>query len=102
MYLRRVKTDLKIPVMDVNSIIDLYYKQDDELKNIYMIHARAVADFSLDADIGDLTASVKGFTGTIAVQGVTVGVGIGGGDDYRKINFVVKHNYSSSVFFVFG
>lgn len=48
MYLRRVKTDLKIPVMDVNSIIDLYYKQDDELKNIYMIHARAVADFSLE------------------------------------------------------
>lgn len=48
MYLRGVKTDLKIPVMDVNSIIDLYYKQDDELKNIYMIHARAVADFSLE------------------------------------------------------
>ena len=43
-----MKTDLKIPVMDVNSIIDLYYKQDDELKNIYMIHARAVADFSLE------------------------------------------------------
>lgn len=34
--------------MDVNSIIDLYYRQDDELKNIYMTHARAVADFSLE------------------------------------------------------
>lgn len=34
--------------MDVNEIIDRYYPQDNELKNIYMLHARAVADFALE------------------------------------------------------
>lgn len=33
--------------MDVNEIIDRYYPQDDELKDIYMTHARAVSDFAL-------------------------------------------------------
>lgn len=34
--------------MDVNEIIDRYYPQDNELKNIYMLHACAVADFALE------------------------------------------------------
>ena len=34
--------------MDVNEIIDRYYPQDNELKNIYILHARAVADFALE------------------------------------------------------
>lgn len=33
--------------MDVNEIIDRYYPQDNELKDIYMTHARAVSDFAL-------------------------------------------------------
>ena len=33
--------------MDVNEIIDRYYPHDDELKDIYMTHARAVSDFAL-------------------------------------------------------
>lgn len=33
--------------MNVNEIIDRYYPQDNELKNIYIVHARAVADFAL-------------------------------------------------------
>lgn len=33
--------------MDVNEIIDRYYPQDDELKDIYMTHARTVSDFAL-------------------------------------------------------
>lgn len=33
--------------MDVNEVIDRYYPQDDELKDIYMTHARAVSDFAL-------------------------------------------------------
>ena len=34
--------------MDVNEIIDRYYPRDNELKNIYMLHACAVADFALE------------------------------------------------------
>lgn len=33
--------------MNVNEIIDRYYPQDNEQKNIYIVHARAVADFAL-------------------------------------------------------
>ena len=33
--------------MNVKEIIDRYYPCENELKNIYMIHARAVADFAL-------------------------------------------------------
>lgn len=33
--------------MNVKDIIDRYYPCENELKNIYMIHARAVADFAL-------------------------------------------------------
>ena len=34
--------------MDVNGIIDKYYPLDNELKNIYMLHARKVTDFALE------------------------------------------------------
>lgn len=34
--------------MDVNEIIDCYYPQENELKNIYMAHAEAVAGFALE------------------------------------------------------
>ena len=34
--------------MDVNGIIDKYYPLDNELKNIYMVHARKVTDFALE------------------------------------------------------
>lgn len=34
--------------MDVNGIIDKYYPLDNELKNIYMVHARKVSDFALE------------------------------------------------------
>lgn len=34
--------------MDVNEIIDRWYPQENELKNIYKIHARAVADWALE------------------------------------------------------
>ncbi len=34
--------------MDVNVIIDRYYPLDNELKNIYILHAQAVADFALE------------------------------------------------------
>jgi uncharacterized protein len=34
--------------MDVNGIIDKYYPLDNELKSIYMVHARKVADLALD------------------------------------------------------
>lgn len=34
--------------MNVNEIIDKYYPLDNELKEIYMVHARKVADFALD------------------------------------------------------
>ena len=33
--------------MNVKEIIDRYYPCENELKNIYMVHARAVADFAL-------------------------------------------------------
>ena len=33
--------------MDVQGIIDRFYPVENELKNIYMVHARAVADFAL-------------------------------------------------------
>lgn len=33
--------------MDVKEIIDRYYPCENELKNIYMVHVRAVADFAL-------------------------------------------------------
>lgn len=34
--------------MDVNEIIDKYYPLDNELKNIYMVHACKVAEFALE------------------------------------------------------
>ena len=34
--------------MNVHEIIDRYYPNDDELKNIYMIHARAVTSLALE------------------------------------------------------
>ena len=34
--------------MNVQEIIDKYYPQQDELKRIYMTHARKVADFALE------------------------------------------------------
>lgn len=34
--------------MDVNEIIDRWYPQENELKNIYKIHARSVADWALE------------------------------------------------------
>ena len=34
--------------MDVNEIIDRWYPQENELKNIYKTHARAVADWALE------------------------------------------------------
>lgn len=34
-------------MMNVKEIIDKYYPRENELKNIYMTHARAVADFAL-------------------------------------------------------
>ncbi len=34
--------------MNVQSIIDKYYPQENELKRIYMTHARKVADFALE------------------------------------------------------
>lgn len=34
--------------MDVNGIIDKYYPLDNELKNIYMVHARKVTDLALE------------------------------------------------------
>ena len=34
--------------MDVNEIIDRWYPQENELKSIYKIHARAVADWALE------------------------------------------------------
>ena len=33
--------------MNVKEIIDRYYPCENELKNVYMVHARAVADFAL-------------------------------------------------------
>lgn len=34
--------------MDVNEIIDRYYPEENELKNIYMVHARKVAALALE------------------------------------------------------
>lgn len=34
--------------MNVNEVIDRFYPNDDELKEIYMIHARKVAELALD------------------------------------------------------
>ena len=34
--------------IDVKGIIDYYYPEENELKNIYMVHARKVADLALE------------------------------------------------------
>lgn len=44
----RVFCVVKIRTMNVNEIIDRYYPLDNELKQIYMIHACKVRDFALE------------------------------------------------------
>ena len=69
-------------------------------KNLLAHILKTIADFSLDADIGNLSVAVKALAGTVAVERVAVGVCIGRGDNHGKVNFVFKntHNQFSSFF----
>ena len=63
-----------------------------------------VADFALDAHIGDLTEAVQVGAGTVAVQRITVAVGAGHGNQSDKINLVLQctHLFFLLTFFGFA
>lgn len=47
-YICQCKSHKNILKMDINRIIDKFYPLDNELKKIYMVHARKVAELALD------------------------------------------------------
>ena len=61
-----------------------------------------IADFPLDAYIGNLTEAVQVGTGAVAVQRIAVAVGSGYGNQCYKIDFILQDAHLFFLLTVFG